>query len=504
MDYIIQSIGLLFQPFTFLLLFLGTVVGIIFGAIPGLTAVTGVSLLLPLTFGMSPEMGMALLIGVWVGGVSGGFISATLIGIPGTPSSIATCFDAYPMTKKGQAVKALATGIVASFIGTFFSTIIAAFISPFIADMALKFGPWELFSLCVCALTLVATLSKGDMFRGLAGGFIGIALSVVGLAPIDGMPRFNFGSVYLSGGLDILAIILGIFAIKQVLKDYGDGTQVFPKVDLEVSGFGITAKDVMSNLWNIVRSFMIGLWIGFLPGMGSGLSNLVAYAQAKQSSKHPEEFGKGIVDGVWASETSNNAAVGGAIIPMVTLGIPGDSVTAILIGGLMIHGIQPGPLLFMNNPLTVYVIFTATAIAAIITLILQFGGMRYFPLILKIPYHFLYSGLIVMSFVGAFASNNTMFNVWIMLIFAAVGILMNLGGIPISPMILGFILGPMVEVNLRRGLTYSNGSFTTFLTRPISATFLVLAVVSTLWPFLKDYLKKKGHGQLSEAAESDD
>lgn len=504
MDYIIQSIGLLFQPLTFLLLFAGTVIGIIFGAIPGLTAVTGVSLLLPLTFGMSPEIGMALLIGVWVGGVSGGFISATLLGIPGTPSSIATCFDAYPMTQKGQAVKALATGIVASFIGTFFSVIIAIFVSPFIADMALKFGPWEYFSLCVTALTLVATLSKGNMFKGLAAAFIGIAFSAVGLSPIDGNPRFNFGSIYLTGGLDILAMILGIFAIKQVFKDFGDGPMVFPKVDLKVSGFGITVKDVMSNLWNIFRSFMIGLWIGFLPGMGSGLSNLVAYAQAKQSSKTPEEFGKGIVDGVWASETSNNASVGGAIIPMVTLGIPGDSVSAILLGGLMIHGIQPGPLLFTNNPLTVYVIFTATAIAAIITLILQFAGMRYFPLILKIPYHYLYSGLIVMSFVGAFASNNTMFNVWIMLIFAVVGIIMNIGDIPISPMVLGFILGPMVEVNLRRGLTYSNGDFTTFLTHPISGTFLGLAVISLLWPFLKDYLKRKGKGQLADAAESDD
>lgn len=347
MDYIIQSIGLLFQPIAFFVLFVGTVVGIIFGAIPGLTATLGVSLLLPLTFGMSSEIGMALLIGVWIGGISGGFISAALIGIPGTPSSIATCFDAYPMTKKGQVVKALTTGIVATFIGTFLSTIIAAFVSPLIADMALKFGPWEYFSLCVCALTMVATLSKGDMFRGLAGAFLGIAFSTVGLSPIDGNPRFSFGSVYLSAGLNILALMLGIFAIKQVLKDFADGTQVFPEVNLKISGFGITAKEVISNLWNIFRSFMIGLWIGFLPGMGSGLSNLVAYAQAKQSSKHPEEFGKGIVDGVWASEISNNASIGGAIIPMLAFGIPGDSVTAILLGGLMVHGIQPGPLLFI-------------------------------------------------------------------------------------------------------------------------------------------------------------
>ncbi len=491
MEYLVTSFGLIFQPIAFLLLLTGTIIGIIFGAIPGLTATTGVSLLLPLTFGMTPEMGVALLIGVWIGGVSGGFISATLLGIPGTPASIATCFDAYPLSKKGQAVKALGTGIVASFIGTFLSVIIAALVSPLIADMALKLGPWEYFSLCVCALTLVASLAKGDIFKGLAASFFGVALSAVGLSPIDGGPRFNFGSITLTGGFDILAMILGIFAIKQILKDFADGQQPPVDVSLKVSGLGITIKEFVSNLWNIIRSFLIGLWIGFLPGMGSGLSNLVAYAQAKQSSTHPEEFGKGCVDGVWASEVSNNAAVGGAIIPTVTLGIPGDSVTAILLGGLMIHGIQPGPLLFTNNPLIVYIIFVATAISAILTLLLQFGGMRYFPLILKIPYHYLYSALIVMSFIGAFASNNSDFNIWIMLMFAVVGILMDMGGLPVSPMILGFILGPMVEVNLRRGLTYSSGSFTTFLTRPISALLLVIAVVSVLWPVIMDYIAKR-------------
>ncbi len=494
MDYIISSIGQLLQPVTFLLLLFGTIVGIIFGAIPGLTAVTGVSLLLPLTFGMSPEMGMALLVGIWIGGVSGGFISATLIGIPGTPSSIATCFDAYPMTKKGQAVKALGTGIVASFIGTFLSVIIAAILSPFIAEVALKLGPWEFFSLCTCALVLVAVLSKGDMFRGLAGAFIGIGLSSVGMAPIDGGPRFIFGNVMLSGGIDILAMILGIFAIKQIVKDFGTGQQQQPDVSLKVSGFGITMKEVISNGWNIIRSFMIGLWIGFLPGMGSGLSNMVAYGQAKQASKSPEEFGKGCVDGVWASEVSNNASVGGAIIPMVTMGIPGDSVTAILLGGLMIHGIQPGPLLFVNNPSVVYIVFAAAALSAILTLILQFGGMRLFPRLLKVPYHYLYPALMVMSFIGAFASNNSTFNIWIMLIFAAVGIILEIAKISISPMILGFILGPMVEVNLRRGLTYSDGSFLPFLTRPVSLAFLLIAVLTIVWPLIKNQInanKKK-------------
>ena len=487
----LESIGILFQPVSLMLVLMGTIVGIIFGAIPGLTATTGVSLLLPLTFGLNPELGMALLLGVYVGGVSGGFISATLLGIPGTPASIATCFDAYPLCKKGQAVKALGTGITASFFGTIVSILIAVLVSPLIADMALKLGPWEYFSLCVCALTLVATLAKGDMFKGLSSAFLGISFSLVGLSPIDGGPRFNFGSIQLSGGFDILAMILGIFAVKQIIKDFADGDQVPVDVSLEVSGLGITLKEITANLWNIVRSFFIGLWIGFLPGMGSGLSNLVAYAQAKQSSRHPEDFGKGSLEGIWASEVANNASVGGAIIPMVTLGIPGDSVTAILLGGLMIHGIQPGPLLFSNNPVTVYFIFAAAALSAVITLILQFGGMRAFPLILKIPQRFLYSALIVMSFVGAFASNNSTFNIWIMLFFTVIAVLMDLGGLSISPTILGFILGPMLEINLRRGLTYSSGSFTPFLTRPVSAALLAVAVISALYSLFGHRLQRR-------------
>jgi putative tricarboxylic transport membrane protein len=485
MENIVTSIGLMFQPLAMVLISIGVVIGIIFGAIPGLTATTGVSLFLPLTFGMTPEMGMAILIGVWVGGVSGGFISATLLGIPGTPASIATCFDAYPLARKGYAVKALATGICASFLGTFSSIIIATFISPFIAEMALKLGPWEYFSLCVCALTLVVTLSKGNMWKGLAAGFLGFTFSFVGLAPIDGGPRFTFGSISLSGGLDILALILGIFAIKQIIKDFAAGEQIQPDISLSVSGIGITIKDIAGNIWNIIRSFFIGVWIGFLPGMGSGLSNMVAYAQAKQSSKHPEEFGKGCIDGVWASEVSNNAAVGGAVIPMVALGIPGDSVTAILLGGLMVHGIQPGPLLFSNNPVTVYFIFITTALAAVITLILQLAGMRLFPMILKIPQYYLYSGLIAMSFVGAFAINNSTFNFWVMLSCAVLAILMDIGEIPVSPLILGFILGPMVEVNLRRGLTYTEGSFLPFLTRPVSLVLLLIGIASILVALLR-------------------
>lgn len=492
MNYYVQALqSMLFNPAILLSMCLCNFVGIIFGAIPGLSAGLIVTVLLPLTFGMSSQMGLALLINAWIGALSGGFISATLIGIPGTPSSVATCFDAYPMSKKGQSTKALAAGIVASFIGTLGSIILATFLSPVIASLAVKLGPWEYFSLCTCSLVMVSSLAKGSLFRGIGAALIGILLSCVGMAPSCGTYRFTFGNVYLSGGIDLVALMLGIFAIRQVLVDFGKDQQelVLPSTK-STGGLGLTLQELSSNLVNIVRSFFIGLWIGFLPGMGSGLSNMVAYSTAKNSSKKPDEFGKGCIDGIFASEVSNNAAVGGAVIPMIALGIPGDAITALLLSGLMIHGLQPGPLLFTNNPDVVYYIFAAVMLAGVITFVIQLCAIHVFPYLLKIKYHYLYSAIVIMCFTGAYISKNTIFNIFLMLLLAAVAILLDIGGIPVSPLILGFILGPLVEKNFRNACSYSSNGLWPFLTRPLSAAFLLVAVVTVVWPIIKDKMKK--------------
>lgn len=492
MDIFFSSFINLLTPGTFLLIFFASILGIILGAIPGLSGGLGVALLLPVTFGMDPHVGLALLISIWVGGVSGAMVGSILLGIPGSPSAIATTFDGYPMTKNGQAVKALGAAITASFMGTFFSILIATFLSPLIADLALKLGPWEYFSLGFCAITLVAALSKGNVFKGLAAAGLGLMFSAVGFAPIDGYPRFAFGNMYLNGGFDLIALMLGVFAIKQIITDYAQEQQQLPEVNLkDISGFGVTLKEYKDNIVNLIRSFFIGLWIGFLPGMGAALSNMVAYAQAKSSSKHPEKFGKGCVDGVFASEISNNASVGGALIPMVALGIPGDGTTAILLGGLMIHGIQPGPLLFTNNPAIVFTLFATALFAAILVLIQQFFGMRLFPLILKIPYQYLYPVIIVLGFVGVFTSSSTTFNFVLLLGFAALGFIMDIAKLPTSPFILSFILGPMLESNLRKGFTYTDQGIIPFFTRPISGLLLAAAVFSVVWPLIKDARKKK-------------
>ena len=305
------------KPLNLLLIFAMVALGIVFGAIPGLSATLGIALLLPITFGLSTETSFVMLLAIWIGGVSGTFISAVLIGIPGSSSAIATCFDGYPMTQKGQASKALGIGMTASFIGTVCSVAIATVLSPVIAEAALHLGPWEYFSLCFCAITLIASLSKGNIFKGIMSAGIGLLMGCIGMDPINGATRFTFGNVYLTSGISTVAQMLGMFAMCQIIRDNAKGEAKMPDVDVKnMKGLGIGFKDIIENIKTIIFAFASGLWIGFLPGMGSGISNMVAYGYAKGISKEPETFGKGNPAGVWASETANNASLGGALIPM--------------------------------------------------------------------------------------------------------------------------------------------------------------------------------------------
>ena len=485
MDILSSVLSNLFSPVCLLFMCFGCLMGIIFGALPGLSGTVGVTLLLPMTIGMKSELGIALLISIWVGGVSGGFISATLLGIPGTASSIATCFDAYPLCRQGKARKALETGIIASFIGTFFSCIIAMLLCQYVAKIAMRLGPWEYFSLCTCAIILVVSLSKGNLAKGMAGAGLGLLLACVGAAPVDAVARFTFGNYNLYGGISSTGMMLGIFAIFLVLNNFAKNEMSLTDKEAgSTGGEGLTRKEFRDNIGNMFRSFMYGLWIGFLPGMGAGLSNLVAYGQAKSASKHPEEFGKGCVDGVFATECSNNASVGGALIPMVSLGIPGDATTAVLLGALTIHGLEPGPLLFSNNPVYVYVLFGAAIVSSVLVLLMQLGGKRFFPSILKIPYHYLYPAILMLCFIGAFTTSNTIFSIGVMLAMTAVALFLEWADIPKTPFILANILGSMLEKYLRRGLSYSTNGWLSFLTRPVSLIFLLIAVGSLVWPLI--------------------
>ncbi|SDK99173.1 tripartite tricarboxylate transporter permease [Natronincola ferrireducens] len=471
-----------------LLIIFGVIVGILFGAIPGLSATMAIALMLPVTYGMAPISGFALLIGLYIGGISGGLISAILLRIPGTPSSIATTFDGSPMALRGEAGKALGIGIVYSFIGGMISIIILTFISPPIANIALKFGPYEYFAVGIFSLTMIASLVSGNVFKGLASGILGLIFAMVGAAPIDSAKRFTFGINALDAGFNILPVLIGLYAVSEIIKvaECGVNEDNFEISNYKLRGFGFSVKEFVGQTWNMFRSAFIGLGVGILPGIGGGTSNILAYTVAKDQSKYPEKFGTGIMDGIVASETANNASVGGALIPLLTLGIPGDTVTALLLGGLMVHGLNPGPLLFKNNAELVYGIFAALFIANIAMLILEFLGLRAFVKLLSIPKNILLPIIMVLCTVGAYGLNNRVFDIFTILLFGVIGYLLEKNGFPLPPIILGFILGPIIEVNLIRGLMVSQGSFVPFITRPISAVFLLIAAVSFILSMRKN------------------
>lgn len=502
MDVFAQAFINIIQPASLGLMFLGVGVGIIFGSIPGLSAAMAIALFLPMTFSMGPEAGMTLLVSLYIGAISGGLISAILLNIPGTPSSISTCFDGAPMAARGEAAKALGLGIVFSFLGGLLSFIALIFIAPPLAQLTLKFSPIEYFAVSIFALTMIAALSSGSMIKGLLSGMLGLMFSTVGLAPIDGSARFTLSIDSLSSGFDLLAVLIGLFAVTEVLqgveRTLGDGNAKVIALQ-KIRGFGFSMAEFLAQKWNLLRSSLIGIFIGILPGIGGSTSGILAYIAAKKQSKHPEKFGTGIPDGIVASETANNATIGGALVPLLALGIPGDGVTAMMLGGFMIHGLTPGPLLFKTNADFVYGIFAACLVANVIMLMLEFFGLRIYVKLLKIPKYLLMPVIIVLCTVGAFSVNSQVFNVWCILLFGVIGYLIVKGGLPIAPAILGFILGPLVETNLRRGLMLTEGNFLGFLERPIALTFLVVAVLALVVPLFSAYTQHRRSTALKPA-----
>lgn len=481
-EYMPYIVGELIAPMNFALMFVGTVVGIIFGAIPGLSGTMAVMLFMPLTYTMTHGTAIIFLLSLWIGGCSGAFIGSVLLGIPGSASAVSTCWDGNPMAKQGKASKALAIGMTASFIGTFFSALFGGFLAEKVADFAFAMGPWEYTALCLVAMTMVLAISKGNMFKGLAATSIGLILASVGYSPIDAEPRFTFDNMYLIGGLGMIVVLTGIFCVSHILVTFGKGFVENPKVSKEgLKGYGLGVQDFKNEAVNIVRSFLIGLAIGFLPGMGSGLSNLVAYSSAKNASKHPEEYGHGAEGGVWAPEVANNASIGGAMIPMAALGIPGDSTTALLIGALTIHGLEMGPMVFANSGDVVYLMFVTVAVVAVLVFAIQMVCKRYFPYILRVPNHYMYAALLVICLASAYVDSGNLYKVGMMMFFCFVGILMAAGGLPNSPLILAFILGPIMEKNMLRAFQYT-GTWTSFFTRPVSGVLMVVAILCVLSP----------------------
>ena len=496
MEMLLQGIQMILTPGCLLIMFLGVAVGIVFGAIPGLSATMAIALFLPITFEMDAAQGIALLLALYVGGISGGLISAILINIPGTAASIATTWDGYPMALKGQAPKALGVGIVYSFLGTLFGVGVLILIAQPIADIAVTFSPMEYFALGLFSMTMVIGLSGDDLVRGCIAGLFGMALGTVGLAPIDSVKRYTFGIYDMQSGFDLLPVLIGLYAVTEIFaisrnrgQKAADMSRTVDQKSLKIKGFGFSLMEFKSQVGNYLRSAVIGTAIGILPGIGGSAANVLAYSASKSASKYPEKYGTGIIDGIVASETSNNASIGGAMIPLLTLGIPGDTNTAMLLGGLIVQGLTPGPMLFTTNGDFVFAIYIALLLASFVMLVEEFFGLRLFVKLLDIPKHILLPIIFVMCVVGAFATNNRMFDVFSIFIFGAIGYIFNVVKLPLPPVILGFIMGPIVEEKLRSGLMYTNGNFFAFFERPITALFLGLTVLVLVWWGFK-YVRK--------------
>ena len=457
----------------------GTVFGLIFGAIPGLTYSMALALVLPMTFGMSPVTAVATMLATYIGGATGGTISAILIGVPGTPSSAATVMDGYALARAGKASLTLGVSVVVSTIGGIFSLAIMLVSVDFLARVALAFGPAEISALVIFGLSTICGLAEGSLLRGLIGGFLGLMIMTVGQDPIDAFQRFTFGTTTLLQGVDLLVAMIGLFAMPQVVATFADWRR---GREIEIGSSNVrvelpTPRYLLPHWWNITRSSIIGTLIGAIPGTGGPIAAFLAYDQAKRFSKHPERYGKGEMGGVIAPETANNAVTGGAMIPLLGLGIPGDPATAIILGGLLIHGIQPGPLLFSEKPDIVMGIYILFAAAYILVTVIQMFGIRLFVLALRIRPHLLAVCILIMCVVGSYAIRNTLFDVVAMAVIGFVGYLLGLASIPVAPVLLGLVLGPTLEREFRTALILSEGSYSIFFSSVPSTLFLSLAIL---------------------------
>lgn len=476
-SFVLQTaITYLFDPIHLVFIAGGTVFGLIFGCLPGLSATMGVALMIPMTYSMDPAIALGVMIGVYVGGIAGGAISATLINIPGTPSSVVTSLDGYPMARKGQGARALGWAAFASGWGSIVSWVLLIFLSTYLAKLCTAFGSPEYAALAFFGLAVIAAVSGKSMTKGVIAGLLGVSLSFVGVDPIWGTMRFTYNNINLMSGISTIPAMIGLYSIPQLLISCTDKTRD-EKVVTRIRDIVPPLREQWAQKVNIVRSALIGVVIGMVPAAGGNIAAFISYDWAKRFSKKPETFGQGNYEGVVASEASNNGVCGGALIPLLTLGIPGDSVTAVLLGALMIHGLRPGSALFVEKPDVVIGLFTAFLIATIFMVLFQVVGVKFFVKVLNVPVHYLIPALTVLSLVGSFAIRNNYFDVILTLVIGTAGYLLKKGGFPTAPIVLGLVLGSMFEGEIRRAMKLSGGSMSIFFTNPVSCVIILVALV---------------------------
>jgi len=486
------------SPYLLLLVFVGTASGMTIGAMPGLSATLGLALLVPFTFAMEPTPGLVLLGSFYMGAIYGGSFTAILVNTPGTPSSIATAFDGYPMTKQGRSEEAIVAATMASLLGGLIGVVALIFLAPPLADFSLRFGPQEYFWVAVFGLTIIATLSSESLLKGIMGGVIGLLIATIGIAPVGGDVRFTFGTPLLQGGVPLIPALIGLFTIPEVVRLIARRNREEAEMTKEVRSkghlWGLIRK-VLSDPVNVIRSSVIGVVVGILPGAGGSVANLVAYNEAKRTSPHPERYGKGEVQGVVAPEAANNATVGGGMIPTLTLGVPGTPPDAIILGVLLLQGLRPGADLFQTQGKLVYTFIFALAFSAVmmvpVGLIAGRGLQRG---VVALPARYLAPGIFVLSIVGAYAIRSNVTDVYLMLLIGLVGYLMAVAGFSPAPIVLGLILGPIAETGLVQGLLTAAGSdhpWTSFFTRPLGLVLIALSLLSLLWPLYREWCGRR-------------
>jgi putative tricarboxylic transport membrane protein len=474
--------GVVMNPANLFYCFLGCLVGTLVGVLPGIGPLAALSLLLPITFQIPSVSAIIMLCGIFYGAMYGGSTTSILVNIPGEAASVVTCLDGYQMARKGRAGAALGMAAFASFIAGTFSNVGLNLLSPVLADIALKFGPPEYFSMMTLGFVICLFMVGGPMSKALAMIALGIFVSTVGMDPVNGVERFTFGVLNLTKGLDLVAVIMGMFGLSEILlsMEQESSRDVFAQ---KIKGLFPTLKDWALSVWPIMRGSALGFFIGILPGGGPVTASFMSYAIERKISPTPEKFGTGAIEGVAGPEAANNAAVAGSLIPLLSLGIPVNAVTALLLGALIIHGVQPGPMLMTRNPEIFWGVIASMYVGNVMLLFLNLPLIGIWVQFLKIPYWILFPFIFLMCSIGAYTANSNVFDVWVMISFGLLGYCLRKFQYELAPFILALVLGPMFEQSLRQSLIISKQNPMIFLTRPISGSLLALAVASLVWVF---------------------
>lgn len=494
LDLLISGFQVVLNPITFIYIIGGTVLGVIFGALPGVSASMAVVLAMTFTYSMTPLVAIAFLVAVYCAAITGGGITAILFKIPGTPASAPTTFDGYPMTERGEAGKALGISLMTSAIGGTFAAIAMFLLSPQLANAALKFGPSELFAVSFLGLSVLTCLDSGNVVQTIISGLMGLWLATIGMDPLDGFARFTWGSSTLLSGVEMIPVMIGMFAVTEVLKQTVHRTKM-ENVDKNSSGKIKTKltsfKELWMMKWTIIRSGILGTIVGILPGAGATIASFLSYTTEVKTSKTPEKYGKGAPEGVAASETANNAATGGSMVPLLALGIPGGNAAAVMMSALVLKGVQMGPLLLKRQPEFLSSVFASMIVTNIIMVVIAIGIAKIFSKILAIPYSILGTVIALLAAIGSFALANSTGDVMLMVISGVLGYVFSLFGFNAAALILGLVLGVMCESNLRRAIMLENGNLVAVFSKPITAVLMIACVAMLVWPLIKPYVTKK-------------